>query len=97
MRFLTVRELKSAPGRIWSSTDDEDIVVTSNGRPVALLTPIDEATIDQELELRRRTRALLALERAHREAVRQGSNKLTDQEIEAEIDAVRSNLNQSRR
>jgi len=89
VRFLTVRELKAAPGRLWRSSEDEDIVVTSNGRPVALLTKLDESSFERELELRRRTRALLNLERVHRFAERHGLDCLSDEDIQAEISAVR--------
>ena len=90
MRFLSVRDLKAMPGQVWTSPDEDEIVVTSNGKPVALLTKLDETTLERELELRRRTRALLVLERAQREAELTGAAGLSNEDIQKEIQAVRA-------
>ena len=37
MEFITVRDLRVRPGHIWERlAQQRDIVVTSNGRPIAL-------------------------------------------------------------
>ena len=39
MRFITVRELRSRSAEIWRRLADEpDMVITSNGKPVAILS-----------------------------------------------------------
>jgi len=89
MRFLSVRELKAAPGRLWSGDDSEDIIVTANGHPIALLTRIDDASFEAQLEARRRARSMTVFDRAYREAAASGADTMTNEEIDAEIQAAR--------
>lgn len=43
MKFITVRDLRARPAKIWEDLGkEENIVITSNGRPLALLTGVDE-------------------------------------------------------
>ena len=89
MRFLTVRELRASSARQWQQLGNEPIVITSNGKPVALLCPVDERSLEREIAAWRRARAALALDEVHRLSVEQGTHRLTDQAIEEEIRAVR--------
>jgi len=90
MKFVSTEELGLAPKTIWQTTDsDQEIVITTNGRPVAILTGVDETTFEQEIEAIRRARALRALDLIHKESVERGTHLLSEEEIQAEIDAVR--------
>ncbi len=90
MRFITVRDLRLKPGHVWKLGDKEkDLVITSNGRPVALLTRINAETLDQEISALQRARALVALESLQRESVKKGTDKILSEEIQAEIQKVR--------
>lgn len=90
MKFVSVRELRLRPGEVWKLAGKEkDLVLTSNGRPIAILTGVDEETFEKELETIRRARALTALEEVQRESVDEGFDRMPDKEIEAEIRAVR--------
>jgi hypothetical protein len=87
MRFISVRELRSD---FWKSVlPEEDMVLTAKGRPVAILTRVNEDTYEKELDAIKRSRALKALDRVHRDSVMKGRHKITDEEIQTEIDAVR--------
>jgi antitoxin (DNA-binding transcriptional repressor) of toxin-antitoxin stability system len=68
---------------------EKDLFITANGRPVAILTGVDEETFEEELEVIRRARALKALDKIQRESVRKGTHRITEKEIEKEIAAVR--------
>lgn len=89
MRFLSVRELRARPA-IWRELAEVgEMVVTSNGKPVAILAPVTEAELESFLRALRRARATEAVERLQRDSVSTGRDRLTDSEVEAEIVAVR--------
>ncbi|HXV60426.1 MAG TPA: type II toxin-antitoxin system prevent-host-death family antitoxin [Vicinamibacteria bacterium] len=90
MKFVSVRELRLRPGEVWKLAKRErDIVITANGRPIAILTGVDEGTFEDELDAIERARALRALDKIQRESVRKGTDKITEGEIEKEIGALR--------
>jgi len=89
MRFISVRDLNTRPKEIWSKIKDEEVVITSNGKPIALLSGVTEETLEKTLRSIRRSRALLALEEMQKESIESGLDKLTDSQIESEIRAVR--------
>ena len=90
MKFVSVRELRLQPGKVWAMAEEEkDLIITSNGRPVAILTGVTPETLDEELVARRRARALAALDRLHKESVKKGKHRVSDGEIRTEIEAVR--------
>ena len=91
MRYVSVRDLNTKPKEVWNKVREDDVVVTSNGKPIAILTEASEATIDRRLKALRRSRALLAIEEMQKLAAERGLDRLTDKEIEAEIRAVRKN------
>ena len=63
MKFVSVRDLRLKPGKVWKMAKEErDVVLTVNGRPVAILTGVDEDSFEAEVEAIRRARALQALE-----------------------------------
>ena len=91
MRFVTVRELKARSARVWKDLDENrELVVTSNGRPVAVLSAVDDQTLEETLSAIRRARAVTAVDEMQRRSVERGLDRLSDGEIEAEIAAVRA-------
>jgi antitoxin (DNA-binding transcriptional repressor) of toxin-antitoxin stability system len=91
MRFVSVRDLNTKPREIWSKIKDEEIVITSNGKPIALLSGVTEATLEKTVSAIRRSRALMALEDMQKKALERGLDNLTDAQLESEIQAVRKN------
>ena len=90
MKFISVRELRLKPGEIWKlARKEKDLVITSRGKPVALLTNIEGENLLEELEVLRRLRALKALDNIQSRSVSIGTEKISDKEIEDEIKAVR--------
>jgi len=90
MKFVSVRDLRLKPGEVWKmARQGEDLVLTSNGRPVAIMTGVNEQTLSEELEAIQRARALRALDRLQQDSVKKGTSKLTGKEIQQEIAAVR--------
>lgn len=90
MKFITSRDLRLKPGDAWKlAKKEEDLIITSNGRPVALLTGITEDTLEEELDVIQRARALRALDEIHRDSTLKGTDQISSKEIESEIGLVR--------
>ena len=89
MRFVSVRELRSQSARILGELDHSEVVVTSNGAPVAILTPVTADSVDIVLRAQRQARAVLAMVGLQNEAARLGLDRLSDAKIDSEIEASR--------
>ena len=89
MRFVSIRELRSGPSELWNSLKNEDVVLTLNGKPIAILAGVSEGNVQETLTAFRQARAAIAMESMHKTALSMGADKLTSKEIEAEIRAVR--------
>ena len=93
MKFLSIRDLKTKSAQIWKELPKQkEMIITSNGRPVAILTSINENTLEEVLSAFRRARTTDAVVSLQYESVRKGADKLTIDEINTEIKAVRSKL-----
>jgi antitoxin (DNA-binding transcriptional repressor) of toxin-antitoxin stability system len=90
MKFISVRDFRIRPGDIWKQLKVyKDIIITSNGKPIAILNPVEQNNLDSSLTALRRARALLAMEDIQKEAINKGLDKITEEEIEKEIKAMR--------
>ncbi len=90
MKFIAVRELRSSTAKLWRRlARDKELVVTSNGKPVAVLTAVTGDNLEQEINAIRRARAMAAVTDIQTHSVEKGLDRLTDEEIEHEISAVR--------
>lgn len=91
MKFVSVRDLRSKSADIWRDLPVErEMVVTSNGRPIAVLSAVTESNLEESLAAFRRVRAIEAVAALQRESVARGTDKLTEDDVDAEIAAVRS-------
>ena len=91
MRFLSVRDLKTKSSQVWKElARQKEMIVTSNGRPIALLSSINENNLEQVLTAFRRARATNAVASIQYESTQKGTDKISMDEIDAEIGAVRS-------
>ena len=90
MRFTSVRDLRNRPGSILrDSVKAEEIVLTSNGKPIALVVPVDGDTLEEELRVYRQVRAQVAVERMQKAAKAAGLDSMTLDKIEGIIKDVR--------
>lgn len=89
-RFITVRDLRLKSGEIWRELKRErDLVITSNGKPVAVLSDIEGNNLEEYLKILRRARATVAVNKIQERSRREGLDKISEAGIEAEIQAVR--------
>jgi len=90
MDSMTIRELRNRPGSAQEELARRgEMLLTSNGKPVAVMLSVDGGTLDETLEVLRRARGQLALGKLRRQAAMQGLDKLTGAEIDEEIRQTR--------
>ena len=90
MDFVTVREFRTAFGKVWQKLESErELVITRNGKPVALLTATKSNHLEDDLRILRRAKAEAAIEAMQRASVAKGLDQVTLKEINAEIAATR--------
>ncbi len=94
MKFVTVRDLRGKTSELWKELERErELIVTSNGKPIAILSATDEDSFESCLWTLRRSRASDALANLQRDAAERGFEKLTPEDIEVEIKASRRERN----
>lgn len=92
MRLISLGDLRTKSEEEWRRlTVEDDVVVTSEGDPIAILTPVKRGRLEESLAALQRARAVAALREIQHRSAEQGLDTLTDQDIEAEIAAVRRN------
>ena len=90
MKFISVRDLRSRSAQFWNQLARErDLVLTSNGKPVAILSAVSEGDLEDSLAAIRRARAVAAVEKMQSRSLAAGMDKLSLDEINVEIRAAR--------
>jgi antitoxin (DNA-binding transcriptional repressor) of toxin-antitoxin stability system len=90
MKFVTIRELRSKTATIRKDLEQEqEIVLTANGRPFAVMTRVGPDSVEEELQAMRRARAQGAVKRIRAEAKARGLGRLTMDEIDALVAEAR--------
>ncbi len=91
MKFVSSREIRVNPRPVFQAAEEGDeVVITSRGKPVALLVGVDGEDLEESVRLVRRARAQAAVSRMRKAAAREGSESMSREEIEEEINAARS-------
>jgi len=91
MKFVSVRDLRGRSAEVWRELPAErEMVITSNGKPVAILATVSESNLEESLAAFRQARAIEAVSAIQRRAVATGADAITAADIEAEIAAVRA-------
>ena len=90
MRFITVRQLRLKPAGVWERLKTEhELVLTSRGRPIGILSDARGTDVEAALQALRRAKAELAVTQMREQARRQGLDRLSLAEIDKEVQAVR--------
>lgn len=90
MKFLSTRELRNRPGYVRNLAQKDDLVLTANGKPIAILLGVKEDELEETARAVRQAKAQLALSRLRKQAARRGTDRMSASAIDAEIRAVRS-------
>ncbi len=90
MDYVTVRELREKSGEIWQRVEGgEEFVVTRNGKPIALLVHTEPSAVEDKLRALRLQAFRRVWDALARQAQASGAADMTEEEIQAEIDAAR--------
>ena len=90
MKTVTIRDLRTRPRQVREALRrDREAVLTANGKPVALLIPVDAGSVDSALETLHRARGLEALRALRRESRERGLERLSISETAAVIARAR--------
>ena len=90
MQFITIRELSKSPKETLSKlTVDNKAVLTNNGKPQALILRIDGDSFERILSLLQKLEFMQNLTEMRLVSMRNGNSKITLDDINAEINAVR--------
>ena len=90
MKFLSTRDLRNRPGYVRELAREDDLVLTVNGKPIAILVGVEDDELEETARAIRQAKAQRALSRMRGGAARRGIERLSPQAIDAEIRAVRS-------
>ena len=91
MTFISIRDMRTRPGEVWQQLQQEgDLIVTSSGRPFALMISAEGEDVEELLAALRRARAQLAVARMRKHASSVGLEHMPLDEINAEIQQARA-------
>ena len=89
MNFYSVRDLRTDSKNMWTDLNrGDEVVLTNNGKPSALVIDIPEGSFDEVVQAVRQAKAMIALNNMRRKAAKAGF--MSDDEIESIIAAARS-------
>jgi len=89
MNFYSVRDLRTDSKNMWTDLNrGDEVVLTVNGKPSALVIDIPEGSFDEVVQAVRQAKAMIALNNMRRKAAKAGF--MSDDEIESVITAARS-------
>lgn len=90
MNFVTTKELRAESGKVWAKLEaGEDIVITRNGKPFALMVRSEPESLEAMLRTIRAERFADTLRKIQQRSIEQGLDTMTMDEINAEIDLMR--------
>jgi len=90
MKTLTIRDFRTRPREAQRMLKIEgEAILTSNGKPVAVMVGVDAESLDEALQTLRRARGLRALRGLRKDARLAGSGKLAVREIDSLVTKVR--------
>jgi antitoxin (DNA-binding transcriptional repressor) of toxin-antitoxin stability system len=86
MKFVTVRDFKASPSAIWKKLPSErEWIITNKGKPIALLTPLNDETLEDTVCAVRKAKAINAVKKMQEISVSLGNDKMSLEEINAII------------
>lgn len=90
MKFISIRDLRNKSAQIQKELPEEkEMVITSNGKPVAILSMVSGDTLEETLIALRRARAIAAVSHMQLQSIKMGAEQMTLEEINREIGTER--------
>jgi len=86
MKFITVRDFRTSPAQIWKQLPlEHEMIITNNGKPIALLTPISDKDFEETIKTIRKAKAIQAVKMMQEISQKRGNSNMSAQDIEKEI------------
>ena len=93
MKFISVRDFRTSSANIWKVLPGEqEMIITNNGRPIALLTSLNENNFENVLSSVRQARAINAVKLIQQDSIKKGMDTITMEEIDEEIRRIRKEI-----
>ncbi|MBI5213371.1 MAG: type II toxin-antitoxin system Phd/YefM family antitoxin [Nitrospirae bacterium] len=90
MKFVTIRDLRSHSRQIQKDLPKyREMILTSNGKPVAIMTAVSEGSLEDSLAAIRRARAINAVTNLQIQSVKSAKYMMRAGVIDDEIREVR--------
>lgn len=90
MKFIGIKELRTCSSKLWEQLGEEkEIVITSNGKPLAILCETSGDTIEDDLKLIKQLRAMKAMNDLQQNSMKKGNDKIKLNTINEEIQKQR--------
>ncbi len=91
MKFVTIRDLRSKSRQVQIDLPKyKDMILTSNGKPIAIMSVITEESLEESLLAIRRARAISAITGLQLQGAKSGRYMMPANEIEMEIKETRA-------
>ena len=92
MESIGVREFRVNPREVWRKLRKNGrVIVTSTGKPIALLTDIVGKSIEEEIRIEAMARGAAAVSKLREHARKTGISRMSLNDITAEIKKSRKN------
>lgn len=92
MEAISYRLIRNRSGDFEELLEREgSVILNKNRKPLAIILKASEESYEETLRLVSMVRAQMAVAEMRKSAQQQGLDNLSEEEIQAEIDAVRSN------
>ena len=90
MKFVTIRDLRSRSRQVQIDLPKyKDMILTSNGKPIAIMSVITEESLEESLSAIRRARTISAVTGLQLQGAKSGRYMMPANEIDAQIKEVR--------
>jgi antitoxin (DNA-binding transcriptional repressor) of toxin-antitoxin stability system len=90
MRFVSVRDLRGKSAQIWKRLAKlREMVITSNGKPIAIISATSEGVLEESLSAIRAARAIASVESMQMRSIETGKDRLSLDDINSEVQAER--------
>jgi len=90
MKMIASRELSARPGAVWGSLVKEGaVVITRDGCPLGIITPTSPETLLEDMQELVFSKARLAVRAIRRNSAKGGIERLSMDEVDAEIRMAR--------
>lgn len=91
MNFYSIRDLRTESKEMFHTLNHgEDVIITNNGKPAALMIDINQNNFEEVLHAVRQAKAMIAFNSMRMKAA--ASGYMSEEEINAEIDAARNEV-----